>query len=78
MEKTIAHYPLNQIKALVKEGAVYPTQTALRDAARLGYTLDDIIYVVENLEDGDLFKSMTADFDNTLWQDVYHYPAIEA
>jgi len=54
MEKSTAHYPLHEIKALVKKGGVYPTQTALRDAAFLDYKLDDMIYVVENLEDGDL------------------------
>ncbi len=57
---------------------MYLTATALRDAALLDYKLDDMIYVVENLEAGDLYKSMTANLDNTLWQDVYRYPAEEA
>lgn len=78
MEKRTAHYPLDRIKSLVKKGAVYATGTALRDAkSTLDYEFEDMLYVVENLEAGDLYKSMTTGFDNRLWQDVYHYPAQE-
>ena len=77
MEKKIAHYPLADIKALVKKGCVRATRTALEGAAALGFTFDDMKYVVENLEVGDLHKSMTSQHDATIWQDVYRYPAEE-
>lgn len=51
------------------------TRSALEGAAELGLNSDDMIEVVKDLEVGDLYKSMTAHHDNTIWQDVYHYPA---
>ncbi len=78
MEKRIAHYPLTDIQKLVREGQVYATKAALAGAAELNYTLDDMIYVVGNLETDDLHKSMTSHDNDELWQDVYRYPAEEA
>ena len=78
MEKRTAHYPLAEIKKLVKDGHVHATKAALAGAAELDYTLDDMIYVVENLETEDLHKSMTSYENDELWQDVYRYPAVEA
>lgn len=60
MDKRTAHYPLARIQKLVKEGHVYATKAALDGASQLGYTLEDMIYVVENLVTEDLYKSMTS------------------
>lgn len=75
MEKRIAHYPLTDVKALIEKGAVLATKTALKDAAELGYSFDDMKNAIEDLEAGDLHKSMTSHHDHTIWQDVYRFPA---
>ena len=77
VEKKTAHYPLTDIKALVRAGRVYATRAALEGAAALGFTFDDMKHVVENLEVSDLHKSMTSQHDAAIWQDVYRYPAEE-
>jgi motility quorum-sensing regulator / GCU-specific mRNA interferase toxin len=77
MEKKIAHYPLSDVKALVQKGSVQATRSALEGAALLGFSFNDMKEVVKNLEVGDLYKSMTSYHDNSIWQDVYHYPAEE-
>lgn len=76
MKKKTAHYSLPDVKALVQKGCVYASRT-VESAAALGFTFDDMKYVVENLEASDLHKSMTCHHDNAIWQDVYHYPAEE-
>lgn len=78
-EKRTAHYPLADVKQLVNKGAVCATATALKGAADLGFSFDDMKYVLVNLEEADLYKSMTSKYDLTgsLWQDVYRYPAEE-
>lgn len=77
MEKKIAHYPLPAVQALVRKGLVRATRTALEDAASLGFSFQGMIEVVENLVVNDFYKSMTSRHDNTLWQDVYRYPALD-
>lgn len=72
MEKKIAHYPLFAVQALVRKGLVRATRTA-----SLGFSFQDMIEVVENLVVNDFYKSMTSRHDNTLWQDVYRYPALD-
>lgn len=75
MEKKTAHYPLADVQALVEKGNVRATKTALESAAELGFSFDDMKEVLRNLEVGDLHKSMTSHHDQTIWQDVYNYPA---
>lgn len=77
MEKKTAHYRLADVKSLVQKNCVRATGTALKDAADLGFSFDDMKYVIQNLEAADLHKSMTSHDDHTLWQDVYRYPAKE-
>lgn len=78
MEKNTAHYPLAEVQALVKEGNVRATRTALGGAAALGLSFHAMKDVILNLETGDLYKSMTSYGDSTVWQDVYHFPSEEA
>lgn len=77
MEKKIAHYPLADVRSLVEKGFVRVTRTALMNADSLGFGFYDIIEIVRNLEAGDLYKSMTSHHDQTIWQDVYHFPEEE-
>lgn len=74
MEKKTAHYPLTEVKRLVDSGAVSATKSASDGAAELGFTFKEMLDVVRDLEPGDLHKSMTTHHDNSIWQDVYHYP----
>ena len=73
MEKKKAHYPLTEVQALVKEGNVKATKTALAGAAALGFNFEGMKEVISNLETDDLYKSMTSYADHTVWQDVYHF-----
>jgi motility quorum-sensing regulator/GCU-specific mRNA interferase toxin len=75
IEKKTAHYRLDVVKVLVEEDRLYVTQTALAGAAALGLNFEDIKYVINSLEAGDFYKSMTSHGDHTLWQDVYHFPS---
>ena len=51
------------------------TQTALRDAAALGFDDRDIVNVVQTMHRVHIYKSMTPHADSKLWQDVYHVPS---
>lgn len=75
MEKKIAHYPLSNVKALVNQDRVHATRTALKGAAALNLSFEDMKEVVRNLETADLYKSMTSHADHSIWQDVYHFPS---
>ncbi len=77
MEKQIAHYPLSQVKTLVSSGLVRATKTALKGAIAIGFTFEDMKEVILNLESKDFYKSMTSNHDNSIWQDVYRYPAMD-
>ena len=52
------------------------TGKATRDARDLGYTLEDIVAVVQALESGDFVKSETAHSppNSKVWHDTYHIP----
>jgi len=52
------------------------TGKAIRDAQALGYTLEDVVDVVQALETDDFIKSETAHNPPNLrvWHDTYHIP----
>ena len=50
------------------------TGTAVRTAAQIGYSKDDIHRVVSMMKKEQFYKSMTSYNDHTSWQDVYHVP----
>ncbi len=72
LEKRIAHYSLDLIKMLIKEENYRITGSAFRDAMVLGFDEDGILEIVLGLSSKDLYKSMTTNYDNKLWQDVYY------
>ncbi len=75
MEKNSAHYPLDEIKALVLERGLNAfTQSASDNARLMGLDRMAAVSVVLNLQRPMLFKSMTTHSDHRLWQDVYHAP----
>lgn len=73
MEKRRAHYPLDAIKALVKQqGLGAFTRTAQVSLVQMGLSADQAVSVVLGLSRGQLYKSMTTYSDHRVWQDVYH------
>lgn len=71
MEKWIAHYPLPNVQALVQNGRVRSTVSALADGAALGFDFTGILEVIMALTLADFYKSMTTQSDHRVWQDVY-------
>lgn len=72
MEKRKAHYPLTKVKLLIKDRRVEFTMTAVTGGAAMGFNANEMLDVVSNLENKNLYKSMTAHADHTVWHDVYH------
>ncbi len=72
MEKRKAHYPLTKVKLLVKDRRVEFTMTALTGGAAMGFDSNEMLDVVSKLENKNLYKSMSAHADHTVWHDVYH------
>jgi motility quorum-sensing regulator/GCU-specific mRNA interferase toxin len=71
MEKRKPHCPLAVALAMVADGKVRATQSALSGAAAMGLDYSAMIEVVQLLEMGDFYKSMTTRNDHRVWQDVY-------
>jgi len=75
--KRTPHHDLTAIQA--KFGSVDSleiTSKAARDAQKIGYSLEDIVDVVQALEPGDFIKSETAHNppNHRLWHDTYNFP----
>ncbi len=71
MEKRKPHCPLAVVHALVEQGHVRATGSALGGAAAMDLTFDDMLDVIRALTIGDFYKSMTTHGDHRVWQDVY-------
>ena len=73
VEKRKAHYRLGDIQAMVADSArkVF-TRSAIVGGRDMGLEETQMRDVVFNLTNKNLFKSMTTNFDSTIWQDVYH------
>lgn len=77
MEKRKPHCPLSTVHALIEQGQVRTTTSALVGAAAMDLEFDDMLDVVRALTIADFFKSMTTHADHRIWQDVYR-PSIPA
>ena len=71
MEKRSPRCQLSVIKALIEEGKVHSTFSALAGGAALGFDFQGIVAVVLALTPKDFYKSMTTHADHRVWQDVY-------
>lgn len=73
MEKRKPHYHLPDIQHMVADTAnrVF-TATALDGGLEMGLEESEMRAVIVKLTTRNLFKSMTAIHDHTIWQDVYH------
>ena len=75
MEKLKAHYSLQAIQVIVaRDGSRSFTFTAQLGAESMGLSRAEAISVVLALTGSMLYKSMTTNSDNKVWQDVYHAP----
>lgn len=75
--KRIPHHDLKAIQAKFADvDSLEITSKAARDAQRIGYSLEDIVDVVQALEPGDFIKSETAHNppNHRLWHDTYNIP----
>jgi len=71
MEKRRPHYDLIQAELHCIE-ALSLTVTARHGIKAIGMTLGDVLQVIQQLSMGNFYKSMTAQADSRVWQDVYH------
>ena len=66
-------YPLAQIKGLIGDGSWIIRESALDAALEMGFDEEDIIdCVVKYLEETHFYKTMPAEKNPNLMQDVYH------
>ena len=73
MEKRKSHYNLEEVKSFIRQGNCQITKVASRNAEKdFSLLPDEIIEIINTLENIDLYKSMTVNENNKLWQDVYH------
>jgi motility quorum-sensing regulator/GCU-specific mRNA interferase toxin len=73
-EKKTPHHDLKAIRRAFSNGKGVFTGTATRDAARLGYGSPEMTSIIQTVDRGHFYKSMTANHDTKVWQDVYHVP----
>jgi len=75
--KRTPHHDLTAIKAkFAHVDSLEITSKAVRDAQTIGYSLEDIVDVVQALEPGDFIKSETAHSppNDGMWHDAYNIP----
>lgn len=75
--KRVPHHNLSAVQAKFCDVASLEiTRTATRSAQALGYSLGDVVAVVQALEPGDFVKSETAHnpVNSKVWHDSYRIP----
>jgi len=70
-EKKRAHYDLDELRQLVRDGNWHPTRRAEFSAIKLGFSRTEVKEIILALRHGDFVKSMTSFHSYKLWQDVY-------
>ena len=75
-EKRKPTYDLEAFKAVCGSVETLPiTVTATRTARQLGFTLDQVVAILQTMQRAQFYKSMTSYGDHRVWQDVYHVPS---
>ncbi|MFZ5812577.1 MAG: type II toxin-antitoxin system MqsR family toxin [Thermodesulfobacteriota bacterium] len=76
MEKGKPTYDLEALKECARTpDALAMTTSAMLGAAALGYGRDKIVETIQSLSRKHFYKSMTANANHRIWQDVYHAPS---
>lgn len=74
-EKRVPHYSLKLIKELIKQRKYFIRKIAIDNAiCDFGINCKELLEYVLQIEENYFYKSMTSQYDNKLWQDVYHVP----
>ena len=69
-------YDLDALKAtFCNTKNLQTTTTALRSAAALGFSRQEIVNTIQTMQRSHFYKSMTANDNYQKWQDVYHVPS---
>ena len=69
-------YDLEALKAAFSSvESLQMTFTAANDAANLGFGKAEIVNTLQTMRQSQFYKSMTANADHKVWQDVYHVPS---
>jgi motility quorum-sensing regulator/GCU-specific mRNA interferase toxin len=73
-DKWTPHHGLLAIKLAFSNGEGFTTRVAARDAVGLGCSSADIKAIIQTIDRAHFYKSMTSNYDASVWQDVYHVP----
>jgi hypothetical protein len=73
-DKWMPRHDLDAIKQAFSTGNGLVTRTATQDAAGLGYGSTEITAIIQAITKGHFYKSMTSNYNTSVWQDVYHVP----
>ena len=73
-DKRMPHHDLAAIKSAFSTGSGLVTRIATQDAATLGYGSNEITAIIQTIGTGHFYKSMTSNYDTSVWQDVYRVP----
>ena len=73
MEKLKPTHDLAAFKLAFKQHRAI-TMSAARSARELGYSVADLVSLIEALMPRHFYKSMTSLHNHRQWQDVYHLP----
>jgi len=69
-------YDLEAFKAAFSDvDRLNVTGTALRSAANLGFGRREVATTIQTMQRSHFNKSMTANADHRIWQDVYYVPS---
>lgn len=74
-EKRKPTYDLSSFQSWATTDEFRATGTAIRAAAELGFSSDDMVAVIQTMERRHFYKSMTSNAEHTVWQDVYFVPS---
>ena len=74
IDKWMPHHDLAEIKQAFSSGRGLVTRTATQDAAGLGYGSTEISALIQTIDKSNFYKSMTSNYNASVWQDVYHVP----
>lgn len=76
MEKRRPTYDLASVKAeFATVVALRMTKSARDSAFALGFTLQEVVDVIQSIAAAHFYKSMTSLASAKVWQDVYHVPS---
>jgi hypothetical protein len=73
-DKRAPHHDLDAMKQAFSTGNGLVTRIAIQDAAGLGYGSTEITTIIQTITEGPFYKSMTSNYNASVWQDVYHVP----